>query len=83
MGTSLELIRQIKFHQQYPLKIHVDSPYMAGIVGKSRQFLQKIKYASGAHLVRVFPTPHETQRNGIVLIKLFNIYNCVKLLIWH
>ena len=33
---------------------------------------------SGAYLVKVFPTLHETQRNGILIIKHFNIYNCIK-----
>ena len=72
------MIRQVKFHQQYPLKIHVDYPYMAGIIGKRGQFLQKIKHFSGAYLLKVFPTRHETQRKGILVIKHFNIYNCIK-----
>ena len=63
MGNILELICQVKLHQQYPLKIYVDSPNMARIIGKRGQFLKKTKHITGAYLVKVFPTLHETQRN--------------------
>ena len=78
MGKILELIRQVKFYQQYPLKIHVDSQYMACIIGKKGQFIRKIKNVSGAYQVKLFPTRHETQRSGILVINHFNIYNCIK-----
>ena len=58
--------------------MHVDYLYMAGIICKRRQVLQKIKHFSGAYLLKVFPTRHETQRKGILVIKHFNIYNCIK-----
>ena len=51
---------------------------MAGIIGKKGQFLRKIKHVSGAYLVKMFPTQHKTQRNGMLVIKHFNIYNCIK-----
>ena len=57
-GKILEFIHKLKFHWQYPLKMHVDSSYIAGIIGKRGHFLQKIKHVSAAYLLIVFPTLH-------------------------
>ena len=68
IGKTLELIQQVKFHQQYCLKIHVNSPYTVGIIGKKRQFLQQIKYFSGEDVVKVFATRHYTQNSEMIVM---------------
>ena len=78
MRQILELIRQVDFHQQYPLKIYVDSIYMAGIIGKKGQFVQQIRLVSGADLVKVFSTWPDNEKNGVLVIKHCSIYHCIK-----
>lgn len=78
MSKILELIRQVSFHQQYPLKIYVESSYMAGIIGKKGQFLQQVKHVSGADFVKVFSTWPDKEKNGVLVIKHNSIYNCIK-----
>ena len=78
MSKILELIRQVSFHQQYPLKVYVESSYMAGIIGKKGQFLQQMKHVSGADFVKVFSTWPDKEKNGVLVIKHYSIYNCIK-----
>ena len=42
--------------------MHVDYSYIAGIIGKRGQTLQKIKHVSGAYLLKAFPTLHESKK---------------------
>ena len=65
MEKIIDLICQVKFQRQYRLKMHVDYSYIAGIIGKRGQFVQKIRNISGAYLLIVFQTLHESKKWSI------------------
>ena len=74
----MQLIRQVYFHQNYPIQMYLDASYIPGIIGKGGRFLKRIKHSAKTGLVKIVPTWSAKERNGMLVIQNCNIYNAIK-----
>ena len=74
----LQLIRQVHFHQNYPIQIYLEASYIPGMIGKGGQFLKRTKHTAKTGLVKLLPTWPAKERNGMFVIHHWNMYNCIK-----
>ena len=74
----IQLVRQVHFHQNYPLQMYLDASYIPGIIGRGGRFLKRIKHTAKTGLVKILPTWPAKERNGMLVIQNCNINNAIK-----